>query len=90
MLKIEPNYLGAVFTTEIANKKEFKDKINNDIKDGLCHIFRFGNSLDKYNIEHANSQRYKIKSFYSPGYTNNTIQCKIVKDKITYTATKQL
>lgn len=90
MLKIESNYLGAVFTTEIANKKEFKDKINNDIKDGLYHIFRFGNSLDKYNIEHANSQRYKIKSFYSPGYTNNTVQCKIVKDKITYTATKQL
>jgi hypothetical protein len=55
MIKVENNFLGAMFTSEVLNKKEFKDKINNDIEDGFYHIFRFGDSTNKYDISHANS-----------------------------------
>lgn len=35
-------------------------------------------------------QPYRIKGYYSQQYSNNTIMCKLIKDKITYTATKEL
>lgn len=56
--------------------------------DGYYHIFRFPDELG--NIRNQNTQRYKIRSFYSQNYSNNTIKCIIVKNKITYTATKEL
>lgn len=36
------------------------------------------------------TQPYRIKGYYSQQYSNNTIMCKLIKDKITYTATKEL
>jgi len=29
MIKMDNSYLGAIFPSEVANKKEFKDKTNN-------------------------------------------------------------
>lgn len=37
----------------------------------------------------TNKQLYRIKGNYSQSNSDNTIQCKIVKDKITYTAVKE-
>ena len=69
-------------------------------KDGYYHIFRFGEKLDgtaKFeddgidgSIRHQNSQRYRIKSHYTNNYSNNTIKCVITKNKIKYTAVKEL
>lgn len=57
---------------------------------GFYHIFRYGEKNNKYNIVNQNTQRYKIKGFYTQTYSNNTIKCVIIKDKITYTAVKEL
>lgn len=71
-----------------------------DEKDGYYHIFRFGEKLDgtaKFeddgidgSIRYQNSQRYRIKSHYTNNYSNNTIKCVITKNKIKYTAVKEL
>ena len=53
------------------------------------HIKRKSTSTDG-SIANVSAQKYKIKSYYSQSYSDNIIQCKIVKDKITYTATKEL
>lgn len=53
------------------------------------HIKRKCESTDE-SIANVSAQKYKIKSYYSQSYSDNIIQCKIVKDKITYTATKEL
>ncbi len=91
MIKVDNSYLGALIPEEIQNKKEFAEIENNAVDEaGRYHIYRFGRPDNKYSIDHANSQRYKIKSYYTPEYNDNTIQCRIVKDKITYTATKTL
>ena len=37
-----------------------------------------------------NTQKYRIRSYYSQTYSDNTIQCKIIKNNTTYTATKEL
>lgn len=37
-----------------------------------------------------NTQKYRIRSYYSQAYSDNTIQCKIIKNNTTYTATKEL
>lgn len=91
MIKIDQGFLGALIPEEIENKKEFAEINNNAIDEaGRYHIYRFGRPDNKYSIDHANTQKYKIKSYYTPEYNDNTIQCRIVKDKITYTATKSL
>ena len=41
-------------------------------------------------ISHVNTQNYRIRGYYSQNYSNNTIKCRVVKDKITYTAVKEL
>jgi hypothetical protein len=56
--------------------------------DGYYHIFRFSDELG--NIRNQNSQRYKIKSHYTHSYSNNTIKCIVTKNKIKYTAVKEL
>lgn len=53
------------------------------------HIKRKSTSTDE-SIADVSTQKYKIKSYYSQSYSDNIIQCKVVKDKITYTATKEL
>lgn len=69
-------------------------------KDGYYHIFRFGEKLDGTakveddgidgSIRNQNSQRYKIKSYYTHNYSNNTIKCVVTKNKIKYTTVKEL
>lgn len=56
--------------------------------DGNWHIIRYGDSNG--NISNNNFQKYKIRSYYSQSYNNNTIKCIVVKNKITYTAVKEL
>ena len=58
--------------------------------DKRLHIIRYGEGAKGNDISKYNFQSYRIKSYYSQTYSDNTIQCKIVKDKITYTATKEL
>ena len=85
-------------------KEEGKDKVVSAEKDGKVfqrywydsnddqrlHIIRYGSGTKGNDISDYNFQSYRIKSYYSQTYSDNTIQCKIVKDKITYTATKEL
>lgn len=56
--------------------------------DGFQHIIRYGESDGS--IVNQNTQRYRISSHYTQAYSNNTITCKIIKDKTTYTAVKEL
>ena len=58
--------------------------------DKRLHIIRYGEGTKGNDISRYNFQSYRIKSYYSQTYSDNTIQCKIVKDKITYTATQEL
>lgn len=44
---------------------------------------KFDNSINAY-------QPYTIRSYYSPGYSNNTIQCEIEKDNRIYRSQKEL
>ena len=85
-------------------KTEGKDNVVSSEKDGKVfqrywydsnddqrlHIIRYGSGTKGNDISDYNFQSYRIKSYYSQTYSDNTIQCKIVKDKITYTATKEL
>lgn len=61
-----------------------------DNDDARIHIKRTGIGVKGNDISGCNLQKYRIKSYYSQSYSDNTIQCKIVKDKITYTAIKEL
>lgn len=54
------------------------------------HIFKYGDPNNGYSIKDSNTLTYRIKGYYSQTYSDNTIQCKIIKDKITYTATKEM
>lgn len=76
MIQLEDNfYEGAEVTEEKDTKR--------------IHIKRKSTSTDG-SIANVSAQKYKIKSYYSQSYSDNIIQCKVVKDKITYTATKEL
>lgn len=57
---------------------------------GRIHITRYGVGIRHNDISEINRQKYRIADYYSPDRSNNTIQCKIVKEKITYTTTKEL
>lgn len=69
-----------------ADKIEY-DYLDDGKTENHIHIFRYGNNND---ITGSNTQQYRIRSYYSQTYSNNTIQCKIIKNKITYTATKEM
>lgn len=68
------------------------DKIEvSEDADSRLHIKRYGSGPRGNEFENGrNSQPYRIRSYYSQTYSDNTIQCKVVKDKITYTAVKEL
>lgn len=76
----------------------FSDLKEEEPINGYYHIIRYGEpkvdeetgELKTYYIKHQNDQRYRIKSFYTHNYSNNTIKCIITKDKIKYTTTKEL
>lgn len=76
MIQLEESFYGDA--DEVTEEKDTK----------RIHIKRKCNSDGS--IADVNTQKYKIKSYYSQSYSDNIIQCKIVKDKITYTATKEL
>lgn len=57
---------------------------------GRISMKRYGDKSKRWDISQSNDQRYKIKRYYAQQYASNTIQCKVVKDKITYTAVKEL
>lgn len=57
---------------------------------GKIHIIRYGYGAKNNDLRGINTQKYRIKQFYSQNYGNNTIQCKIVKDGIVYVATHEL
>lgn len=78
--------------TMIVLPKEYLsgDEHNYIDEDGFQHIFRYGEPNNKYNIINENTQRYRISSFYTQAYSNNTIKCVVIKDKVTYTAVKEL
>lgn len=61
-----------------------------DSEDERIHIIRYGSGLKGNDVGKYNYQPYRIKGYYSQVDSNNTIQCKIVRQKITYTATKEL
>lgn len=67
---------------------EGADEVTKEKDTNRIHITRKCNSDGS--ISDVNTQKYKIKSYYSQSYSDNIIQCKVVKDKITYTATKEL
>lgn len=71
---------------------ENSDKIEvSEDADSRLHIKRYGSGPRGNVFENGrNHQLYRIRSYYSQTYSDNTIQCKIVKDKITYTAVKEL
>lgn len=56
---------------------------------GFIHIIRYCEK-DGSLKNGRNLQQYRIRGYYSQDYSNNTIQCKIIKEKITYTAIKEL
>lgn len=81
MIGLNSNYYGSDYDT--------------NTNPGCITINRYGdkhNSDRAYDIDNnaANIQKYKINSYYSPANDNNTIQCIVEKDGITYTATKKL
>lgn len=77
MIQLEESFYGDA--DEVTEEKDTK----------RIHIKRKCESAD-VSIADVSAQKYKIKSYYSQSYSDNIIQCKIVKDKITYTATKEL
>lgn len=58
--------------------------------DKRLHIKRYGAGIASNELDGLNTQKYRIRSYYSQTYSDNTIQCKIVKNNTTYTATKEL
>ena len=78
----------------------FFSDLNQEIEpiNGYYHIIRYGspmvdpetNETKTHYIKNQNDQRYRIKSFYTHNYSNNTIKCIITKNKIKYTTTKEL
>lgn len=82
MIKIDKSFYSDI--TE--NKDKYIDE------DGRLHLIRYPvPSTDSigafiYNL----TQQYQIGSYYSQTYSDNTIQCIIVKNGITYSATKEM
>lgn len=78
--------LGLFSTVPTPNSEENDDWLD----DTNCrHIRKFGEASDSYSLKGNNYYNYKIGSFYSQQKNNNIIKCIIVKDKVTYTATKE-
>lgn len=82
--------------TEIPEKMEDKDgrpfyyyDETDKIKTHI-HIFKYGDPSNGYAISESNTLSYRIGSYYTQTYSNNTIQCKVIKEKVAYVATKEM
>ena len=53
---------------------------------GNYHIVRTGSAQSGI----VNTQEYRIKSYYSQNYSNNTIECIVTKDGVNYFGSKEL
>lgn len=60
--------------------------------DQFYHIKRYGYGRKATDLGYQNRhlQKYRVAPYYSQNYSNNTITCKVVKNNITYIATKEL
>ena len=71
--------------------KSLKSIILYNANTSQLEITHFGNKAqDDYHKIPTNKANYVIKNYYSLASSNNTVQCQIVKDRVIYTATKQL
>ena len=57
--------------------------------DGYYHILYDG-LLGKEDISAERTVKYKIRGIYNQTFNNNTIICRVIKDTLEYTATKEL
>lgn len=67
-------------------------EINSDwetLDDERYQIIRDVSGIEEQ-LSGETKQGYYINSYYSQSYHNNTVMCQVVKDGITYTATKEL
>lgn len=71
--------------------KSLKSIILYNANTSQLEITHFGNKAQNdYHKIPTNKANYVIKNYYSLASSNNTVQCQIVKDRVIYTATKQL
>lgn len=55
----------------------------------FVHIKRYG-AANTGELGDKRFQKYRIKNYYSQSCNNNTIQCKITKERITYSTSKEM
>lgn len=62
------------------------------VQDGYYHITRYGEKNNKYDViaNSNNIQPYKIAYMYSQTKSNNTVKCNIVRNKVAYSAVKEM
>lgn len=87
------NTMIRIDSADLAAGLEEVDEEGNKIYDDNSNenyyiITRYG--LNDSSENRRNSQTYYIKSYYNQNYNNNTIQCKLVKNGVTYIASKEL
>lgn len=71
--------------------KSLKSIILYNANTSQLEITHFGDKAqDNYHKLPTNKVNYVIKNYYSLASSNNSIQCQIIKDRVVYTATKQL
>lgn len=75
--------------TMIEIDPEFYAGAQHEVIDGDLHIIRYGDA--EGTISEANTkQKYRIRSYYSQNYSNNTIECIVTKDRVEYFGSKEL
>lgn len=79
----ETRTLSAYFDTK--NTGEYSDQVQQD--NNLKWIFPTENSMIE--VIDITIPSYKIKSYYSPSYSNNTVQCQYTLNDVVYTTEKE-
>ena len=59
-------------------------------EDDKCYHILHKDLKGKPDINQERTLKYRIRSHYNQSYNNNTIRCRVVKDTLTYTASKEL
>jgi hypothetical protein len=73
------------------NDGKIKSIILYNANTSQLEITHFGSeSNNNYHTIPTNKVNYMIKNYYNLSASNNTVQCQIIKDRVTYTAMKQL
>ena len=81
-----------IWQIPIKNTMIVYDNIPEDQKDNDYIIITWDKTAIEENLKSNFGPhiKYKIRGYYSPSYFNNTISCTVVKNGITYTASKEL